>query len=127
MKGVSKLVDGDRLWGQLMSLAAHGALPGGGVNRQALSQEEAMARASIMRWARAIGLQPATDAAANLFLRLPGREENLPAVFVGSHIDSQPTGGKFDGAFDSWLRSKQSKRLSRLKNVRGAASMLSPG
>ena len=47
----------------------------------------------------AIGLEPSTDAAANLFLRYPGREPDLPPVLIGSHIDSQPTGGKFDGAF----------------------------
>jgi beta-ureidopropionase / N-carbamoyl-L-amino-acid hydrolase len=99
MEGISKLVDGDRLWGRLMSLASYGALPGGGVNRQALSQEEVATRAEIVRWARAIGLEPGTDDTANLFLRLPGREENLSAIFVGSHLDTQPTGGKFDGAF----------------------------
>jgi beta-ureidopropionase / N-carbamoyl-L-amino-acid hydrolase len=99
MKDVSQFVDGDRLWDRLMSLAAFGALSGGGVNRQALSHEEVMARAEVMKWGRAIGLEPATDAAANLFLRLPGRQQDLPAVFVGSHIDSQPTGGKFDGAY----------------------------
>jgi N-carbamoyl-L-amino-acid hydrolase len=99
MKDVSKFVDGERLWSRLMSLALHGALPGGGVNRQALSQQEITARAQIVRWGRDIGLEPATDAAGNLFLRLPGVDRELPPVLVGSHIDSQPTGGKFDGAF----------------------------
>ena len=96
---VASYVDGDRLWDRLMALARVGALPGGGVNRQALSSEESAARAEIVRWAEAIGLVPSTDAAANLFLRLPGRDDSLPPVLVGSHIDSQPTGGKFDGAY----------------------------
>ena len=96
---VASYVDGDRLWDRLMALARFGALPGGGVNRQALSSEEIAARAKIVRWAKAIGLVPSTDAAANLFLRLPGRDDSLPPVLVGSHIDSQPTGGKFDGAY----------------------------
>ena len=96
---VASYVDGDRLWDRLMALARFGALPGGGVNRQALSSEEIAARAEIVRWAEAIGLVPSTDAAANLFLRLPGRDDSLPPVLVGSHIDSQPTGGKFDGAY----------------------------
>ena len=98
-RAVAPLVNGDRLWDRLMALARHGALPGGGVNRQALSQEEIAARAEIVRWAQAIGLAASTDAAANLFLRLPGRDDSLPSVLVGSHIDSQPTGGKFDGAY----------------------------
>jgi beta-ureidopropionase / N-carbamoyl-L-amino-acid hydrolase len=92
-------VDGDRLWERLMSLAQYGALPGGGVNRQALSREEIAARVEIVRWARDIGLTVTTDAATNLFLRLPGRDDSAPPVLVGSHIDSQPTGGKFDGAY----------------------------
>lgn len=82
-----------------MALARHGALPAGGVNRQALSREEIAARAEIVGWAQTIGLVPSTDAAANLFLRLPGADGNLAPVLVGSHIDTQPTGGKFDGAY----------------------------
>jgi N-carbamoyl-L-amino-acid hydrolase len=96
---VANFVDGDRLWDRLMALAKIGALPAGGVNRQALSQEEIKARAEIVRWAETIGLEPSSDVAANLFLRCKGREESLPPVLTGSHIDSQPTGGKFDGAF----------------------------
>jgi N-carbamoyl-L-amino-acid hydrolase len=92
-------ISGERLWERLMALAGFGALPGGGVNRQALSQEEIAARAEIVRWAKPLGLVPSTDPAANLFLRLPGQDESLAPVLVGSHIDSQPTGGKFDGAY----------------------------
>lgn len=99
MHEISRYVNGDRLWNRLMALASFGALPGGGVNRQALSAEEIAARAEIVRWGRAIGLEPSTDPAANLFLRLQGREAGLPPLLVGSHIDSQPTGGKFDGAY----------------------------
>jgi N-carbamoyl-L-amino-acid hydrolase len=92
-------IDGDRLWQRLMALAQYGALPGGGVNRQALSEEEIAARKQIVAWGKSIGLEASTDAAANLFLRLTGRDDSLPPVVVGSHIDSQPTGGKFDGAY----------------------------
>ncbi len=91
-------VNGPRLWERLMALARHGARPDGGVNRQALSDEEIAARAELVAWGRAAGLQPFTDDAANLFLRLEGRDPSLPPVLAGSHIDSQPTGGKFDGA-----------------------------
>jgi N-carbamoyl-L-amino-acid hydrolase len=92
-------VDGDRLWDRLMALAAFGARPDSGVDRQTLTEPEIEARAQLVAWGRAIGLKPFTDAGANLFLRLEGREPDLPPVLAGSHIDSQPTGGKFDGAY----------------------------
>lgn len=95
----SHFVDGDRLWSRLMTLAEFGKRPDGGVNRQTLTGEEIAARAEIVRWARELGLIPYTDMAANLFLRLEGAEPELPPVVIGSHIDSQPNGGKFDGAF----------------------------
>ena len=96
---VSTHVNGDRLWRRLMELSRFGATDKGGVSRLALSREEIAARAKLVDWARAIALDPANDAAGNLFLRLPGREPQLPPILVGSHIDSQPTGGKFDGAY----------------------------
>ena len=96
---VLRHIDAERLWQRHMALARFGALANGGVNRQALSKEEADARAELVRWGRAIGLAPFSDAAGNLFLRLEGSQPNLPPVLIGSHIDSQPSGGKFDGAF----------------------------
>jgi N-carbamoyl-L-amino-acid hydrolase len=92
-------VRGDRLWDRLTVLGKFGATERGGVNRQALSDEEIAARAQLVRWAEAIGLEPSTDPLANLFLSCKGADPGLPAVLIGSHIDSQPTGGKFDGAF----------------------------
>jgi N-carbamoyl-L-amino-acid hydrolase len=99
MSRPSDHVDGDRLWSRLMALAEFGARPDGGVDRQALTETEIAARAHLVAIGRSLGLEPATDPAANLFLRLPGREPDLPPVVAGSHIDSQPTGGKFDGAY----------------------------
>ena len=96
---ISTFVSGERLWTRLMDLARFGERPDGGVDRPALSPAESAARAAIVGWGRAIGLVPYTDAAANLFLRLEGADPEAPPVLVGSHIDSQPTGGKFDGAF----------------------------
>ncbi len=92
-------IDGERLWQRHMELARFGALANGGVNRQALSEEEIAARAELVRWGRRIGLAPFTDVAGNLFLRLEGEDPALPPVLIGSHIDSQPSGGKFDGVF----------------------------
>lgn len=92
-------ISADRLWSRLMALSEDGALPDGGVNRQALSAEEILAWRRIIAWGEEIGLQPSTDAAGNLFLTLPGSAPDLPPVVAGSHIDSQPTGGLFDGTF----------------------------
>jgi N-carbamoyl-L-amino-acid hydrolase len=101
-EGVGRIaarIDEARLWARHMALAAFGRTPRGGVNRQALSAEEIAARAALLDWGRAIGLEPSTDAIGNLFLRLPGRDPRAAPVVTGSHIDSQPTGGRFDGAF----------------------------
>jgi N-carbamoyl-L-amino-acid hydrolase len=96
---VSDRINGDRLWQSLMDLAIFGATTKGGVCRLALSKEEIKARAVLAVWARRIGLKPSVDPAGNLFLTLEGREPRLPPLLIGSHIDSQPTGGKFDGAY----------------------------
>ena len=95
---IAAQVKGERLWDRLMALAEFGASDGGAIDRQALSDQEIPARAQVVRWGEALGLEALTDAAANLFLRHPGAEPDLPPVLVGSHIDTQPTGGKFDGA-----------------------------
>ena len=92
------LIDADRLWTRLMRLAEIGATPAGGVNRQALSEGEIAAWRRVIGWAGEAGLTPATDAAGNLFLTLAGRDRALSPLLIGSHLDSQPTGGKFDGA-----------------------------
>ena len=90
-------ISADRLWSTLMVLAEIGRFCEGGVNRQALSEGEARAWRQIIAWAREAGLEVSADPAANLFLTLPGRQRHRPALLVGSHIDTQPTGGRFDG------------------------------
>lgn len=92
-------IDEDRLWRRHMALAELGATAKGGVNRPALSEEEIAARRRLIAWGEAIGLKAFVDGIGNLFLRLEGREPEAPAVLVGSHLDTQPTGGKFDGAY----------------------------
>jgi beta-ureidopropionase / N-carbamoyl-L-amino-acid hydrolase len=92
------LIDADRLWARLMALAEIGATPAGGVNRQALSDGEIAAWHRVIAWAREAGLTAATDPAGNLFLTLAGRDHAATPILIGSHLDSQPTGGKFDGA-----------------------------
>ncbi len=95
----SDLIDADRLWHRLMRLADFGATSAGGVNRQALSMEEIDAREVLAAWAREAGLNVLNDAIGNLFFRLEGADPDAAPVLSGSHIDSQPTGGKFDGTF----------------------------
>lgn len=92
------LIDADRLWARLMALAEIGATLAGGVNRQALSDGEIAAWRRVIGWALDAGLTPSTDVAGNLFLTLAGRDRAAPPLLLGSHLDSQPTGGKFDGA-----------------------------
>jgi N-carbamoyl-L-amino-acid hydrolase len=88
-----------RLWDRLMQLAEIGARGDGGVNRQALTTGEIEAWRLVLRWADEAGLEPATDDAGNLFLTRPGRDRTLPPAVIGSHLDTQPNGGKFDGAW----------------------------
>lgn len=92
-------IDADRLWQRLMQLAEIGANGNGGVDRQALADGEHAAWRLVTAWGHEARLRPSTDPAANLFLTLPGREGHLPPVLIGSHLDTQPTGGRFDGAF----------------------------
>ncbi len=92
-------VDEARLWSRLMDLAEIGATARGGVCRLALTETDIEARQLLIGWARDLGLAVFTDEISNLFFRLEGRDRNAPPVMTGSHIDSQPTGGKFDGAY----------------------------
>ena len=82
-----------------MYLATFGETPKGGVNRQALSAEEIDARKVLMDWSNELGLTAFVDDIGNLFFRHEGLDPTLAPVMTGSHIDSQPTGGKFDGSY----------------------------
>lgn len=95
----SDLIGADRLWQRHLRLAEFGATEAGGVNRPALSVQEIAARAELVSWAGDAGLKIYNDAIGNLFFRLEGEDQDAAPVLSGSHIDSQPTGGKFDGAF----------------------------
>lgn len=92
-------VDRERLWRRHEIMAQFGARPDGGVNRQAFSDEEAHARTQLERWTSALGLEGHVDPITNLFFRLEGRRPDLAPVLVGSHLDSQPAGGRFDGIY----------------------------
>jgi beta-ureidopropionase / N-carbamoyl-L-amino-acid hydrolase len=92
-------IDGSRLWASLMELAAIGATPKGGVCRLTLTDLDKRGRDLVTRWAREAGMTVTIDRIGNGFMRRPGRNLHLPPVMTGSHIDTQPTGGKFDGNY----------------------------
>jgi N-carbamoyl-L-amino-acid hydrolase len=91
-------IDGERLLGRLDAFARIGATPAGGVNRQAFSVEDRNARRLLAKLAMERGFAVFQDGIANLFVRREGTDATLPPLLIGSHLDSQPTGGRFDGA-----------------------------
>jgi N-carbamoyl-L-amino-acid hydrolase len=92
-------VDEARLWQRHMDMARFGARPDGGVCRQALTVEDRQARALLLDWARSYGFEASVDGIANLFVRRPGRDKDAEPILTGSHMDSQPSGGRFDGIY----------------------------
>ena len=92
-------VNGERLWQSLMELAQLGATAKGGVCRLALTDLDRQARDLFVRWCEEAGCTVTVDGVGNIFARRPGRNATQPPVMTGSHIDTQPTGGKFDGCF----------------------------
>jgi N-carbamoyl-L-amino-acid hydrolase len=98
MAQTNQRIDGERLWTTLMQFAEIGATPKGGVKRIALTEVDAAGRALFTRFCEAAGCTVRVDAMGNMFARRPGRDAGRLPVLMGSHLDSQPTGGKFDGA-----------------------------
>lgn len=92
-------VDGERLWATLMELARVGEIDRGGVKRLAGSDEDKVGRDLFVEWCQASGLTVGVDRMGNIFGRRPGHDADAPPVLIGSHLDTQPAGGKFDGAF----------------------------
>lgn len=92
-------VSAARQWDRLLALARIGAIPGDGVNRACLTPGDREARRLLIGWARAIGLDVSIDALANLWLRRAGTDPGAAPVLTGSHMDSQPEGGRFDGIY----------------------------
>ena len=92
-------VNGERLWQRLMDMAAIGATEAGGSNRQALSDEDHAGRKLFEAWCEQAGCEVRRDAIGNIFARRRGKSESMAPVLSGSHLDTQPTGGKFDGVY----------------------------
>jgi len=91
-------INGERLWESLMEMARIGATPAGGNCRLALSELDRQGRDLFVRWCREAGCRVSVDRMGNIFARRPGRREVAP-VGAGSHLDTQPTGGKYDGVY----------------------------
>lgn len=90
-------IDGNRLRNSLEEMARIGATPGGGVQRLTLTDEDKQARDLFISWLKELDLAITVDAMGNIFGKRPGQNNDLPPVMSGSHIDSQPKGGRFDG------------------------------
>lgn len=92
-------INAERLWTSLMEMAAIGATAAGGCNRQALTAEDRAGRDLFSRWGLEAGLVRSVDAVGNIFLRRRGEADGEDPVLMGSHLDTQPTGGRFDGVY----------------------------
>jgi beta-ureidopropionase / N-carbamoyl-L-amino-acid hydrolase len=92
-------VNGERLWASLMELAEIGGTPKGGVCRLAASDLDGAARRLFIRWCEEAGCTVTVDRIGNIFARRAGRRADRPPIMTGSHLDTQPTGGRFDGAY----------------------------
>ena len=90
-------IDSERLWDSLMQMARIGPGVAGGNNRQTLTDADAEGRALFRRWCEDAGMAMGLDRMGNMFMRLEGAEPDLDPVYIGSHLDTQPTGGKYDG------------------------------
>ena len=92
-------VNQDRLWQSLMEMAKIGATQKGGSKRLALTDLDKEGRDLFVRWCKEAGCTVSVDRMGNIFARRRGRRDDLPPVVTGSHLDTQPTGGKFDGVY----------------------------
>ncbi len=95
--GENLKVNGDRLWDSLMEMAKIGPGVAGGNNRQTLTDEDGEGRALFQKWCEDAGCSMGLDTMGNMFAMRPGEDPDALPVYVGSHLDTQPTGGKYDG------------------------------
>ncbi len=107
-------VDGERLWDSLMEMARIGATSRGGVRRLALTDQDRAARELFRSWCAHERCEVSVDRIGNLFARRQGRDPAHPPVVMGSHLDSQPTGGRFDGVYGVLAGLEVIRRLNEL-------------
>ena len=95
--GENLRINSGRLWESLMEMAKIGPGVAGGNNRQALTDADNEGRHLFRAWAEAAGMAMGVDQMGNMFFTRPGTDPEAAPVFLGSHLDTQPTGGKYDG------------------------------
>ncbi|WP_109464111.1 Zn-dependent hydrolase [Albibacillus kandeliae] len=95
--GENLKINGERLWDSLMEMAKIGPGIAGGNNRQTLTDEDAEGRALFQKWCEDAGMTMGVDTMGTMFATRPGEDPDALPVYVGSHLDTQPTGGKYDG------------------------------
>ncbi len=95
--GENLKINGDRLWDSLMTMAKIGPGVAGGCNRQTLTDEDGEGRHLFRQWCEDAGMTMGVDTLGNMFMTRPGTDPDALPVYVGSHLDTQPTGGKYDG------------------------------
>ena len=96
-RGKNLRINPERLWDSIMEMAKIGPGVAGGNNRQTLTDEDAQARALFQNWCVEAGMEMGLDTMGNMFATRTGTDPNALPVYVGSHLDTQPTGGKYDG------------------------------
>jgi N-carbamoyl-L-amino-acid hydrolase len=117
-------VDGTRLWASIMAMAAIGPGIAGGSNRQTLTEADGEGRHMLRRWCEELGLVMTVDRVGNMAFLRPGAEPSLPPVAFGSHLDTQPTGGKFDGVLGVLAGLEVMRALADAKVVTKAPLLL---
>jgi N-carbamoyl-L-amino-acid hydrolase len=95
--GENLKINSERLWESLMEMAKIGPGVAGGNNRQTLTDEDAQGRALFQTWCEAAGMTMGVDSMGNMFMTRAGTDPDALPVYMGSHLDTQPTGGKYDG------------------------------
>src|SRR3712207_2226904 len=141
--GANLRTSGERLWDSLMEMARIGPGVAGGNNRQTLTDADAEGRRLFQRWCEEAGCSMGLDSMGNMFARREGEEPDLDPVYIGSHLDTQPTGGKYDGVLgvlgglevlrtlnDAGLRTRRPIVLTNWTNEEGtryAPAMLASG
>jgi N-carbamoyl-L-amino-acid hydrolase len=115
-------IDGDALLGWMDDISAFGATPGGGLDRQSLSEPEIAARLWFTKLGRQLGFAVFSDPIGNIFLRAEGSDPLLPPFVAGSHLDSQPFGGRYDGTLGVLTALAAADAIKRA-NLLGARSL----
>lgn len=107
-------INGERLWASLMAMAEIGATARGGSCRLALSDEDRAGRELFAHWCTQAGMRLSVDPIGNLFARRPGSDPDAAPVMMGSHLDTQPEGGRFDGVYGVLAGLEVVRRLNDL-------------